>query len=108
MEKFKITYKKLNVPASPGKHAEPPESTTVLNQELSLVISASWQWSIQSATAWCKPIVRLCQEEQKAVDHPFGEITSIHKQYYILRETNTTGLRTYTPAICGLNKISPV
>lgn len=70
---MKINVRNWKTPASPGKQAVPPVSTMVLNQS-SLANSAAWQWSIQSATAWCKPIARLYQEEQKTLDTPLEKM----------------------------------
>lgn len=77
-----INVQNWRIPASPGKHAVPPVRTTVLNQESSPVNSAAWQWSIQSATAWCTPIARLYGDEQKTMDTPLEE-TNISRIYVL-------------------------
>lgn len=67
--------KKKNLPAKPGKHAVPPDKTTVLYQSLSpgKTNSAEWQCSIQRAMAWCKPMACLYQEVQHKLKLPFRE-----------------------------------
>ena len=62
MDIHRLLGQKGHLPARPGKHAVPPDKTTVLNQSGSPANSAEWQWSIQRATAWCKPIACLHQE----------------------------------------------
>ena len=62
--KFHHTNRKGYLPAKPGKHADPPDKTTVLYQSLSPANSAEWQCSIQRAMAWCKPMACLYQQVQ--------------------------------------------
>lgn len=64
--------KKGYLPAKPGKHAVPPDKTTVLYQSLSPA-NSEWQRSIQRAMAWCKPMACLYQEVQHKLKLPFRE-----------------------------------